>query len=319
MQVQMEPFYSKANQLHFAQPNCLKYLNLNFFQDQKEVRKNLLFSCTQLEKFGCINIQESEVDIVSMCIRLNSESLKCLLINAGYDTRDETSFFKLATAINKCQQLEELSFAFNIAKPSTYNLLPGNLKKLHLSFRKFRIEDMKVLVDKCSTLEDMFLAISCCDSFGTDKLEDSTCRHFEEALFTIVDSPLSDTLVNLSLSMPRIVIDEEQFNAKVHKLGQMKKLKNIEIYDFCEDDDSHKSKVKEIIRKKLPHLTFVDWMEHDYEARTKISLAHDFFYPADPYAKFSDEFSDEERFSGVYSNPGFWEIPCRRLGMFPDI
>merc|ERR1712156_1021190 len=133
----------------------------------------------------------------------------------------------------------------------------------------------------------MFLAISCCDSYRTDKLEESTCRHFEEVLFTIVDSPLSNSLVNLSLSMPRIVIDEKQFEAKVLKLGQMKKLKNIEIFDVCKDVDSHKSKVKEIIRKKLPHLTFVDMMEvsHDYEARTKISNAHNFFHPADPYAK----------------------------------
>ena len=164
----------------------------------------------------------------------------------------------------------------------------------------------------------MFLGIyDCCDSLE-EELEDSTCHHFDQVISTIVGSSLSDTLVNLSLEMDRIVIDEEQFNAKSLKLGQMKKLKNIHIFDFCEDDDSHKSKVKEIIRKNLPHLTIVQRREvsDDYESRTKISLAHKFFPPADPHAKFSDEYRN---FSGFCTNPGFWEIPCSRLSMFPDI
>ena len=132
----MEPFYSKANQLHFAQPNCLKYLNLDFSQKnpaQKEVRKNLLSSCTQLEKFGCDFIEKSEVDFVSQCIRVNSESLKCLNIYANIEKTDEMSFFKLATAINKCHQLQELSLFAGEAL--TYNLLkilPRNLKKLEI-------------------------------------------------------------------------------------------------------------------------------------------------------------------------------------------
>ena len=310
----MEPFYSKANQLHFAQPNCLKYLILSFFGGQEEVKKNLLNSCTQLEKFGCY-FKKSEVDIVSQCIRLNSESLKCLEISVELDKTDEMSFFKLATAISECQQLEELSLLID-GQPLTYHFLPGNLKKLHLSHDgKLKIEDMKVLVGTCSKLEDMFLFIfSCCDSFRTDKLEDSTCRQFDDVLSTIVESSLSDTLVNLSLVMGRIVIDEKQFYAKILRLGQMKKLKNIVIFDCCEGDDSHRSKVKEMISKNLPHLTVVDLSEgpDDCQARLKMLRAHNIFRPANPYAKFSDGYRREEGLSG------FWEIPCSRLSMFPD-
>ena len=139
----------KADQLYFAQPNGLKYLNLGFIQENpKEVKKNLMSSCTQLEKFGCDFIYESEVDVVSQCIRQNSESLKCVEIYANLDKSDaDVSFVKLATAINKCQQLEELSLHATLYPEdpaSTYNLckiLPQNLKKLQHSFSK--IEDFK--------------------------------------------------------------------------------------------------------------------------------------------------------------------------------
>ena len=72
-------------------------------------------------------------------------------------------------------------------------------------------------------------------------------------------------------------------------------------------------------------MTIVDRREvcDKYEARTKISLAHNFFVPADPHAKFSDEYKygwvGGWDFSGFSANPGFWEIPCSRLSMFPDI
>ena len=316
----MEPFYSKANQLKFAQPNCLKYLILDFYGGKEEVKKNLLSSCTQLQKFGCHVNGNSEIDFVSQCIRQNSESLKCIEIWKHDTEVDEMSIFKLATAINECQQLEELSLEYGESLSTNY-LLPGNLKKLHIfKYGDLKIEDMKVLVDTCSKLEDMFLELfGCCEDLESN-LEDSTCRHFDKIISTIVESSLSDTLVNLSLCMDRIVIDEKQFEAKILKIGQMKKLKIIEIYDVCEDDHSHRSKVKEIIRKTLPHLTIVERREvfDDYEARTKISLAHNFFIPADPYAKFSNEYRYEDGFSGFCANPGFWEIPCSRLSMFPD-
>ena len=68
--------------MHFAQPNCLKYLKLHFYtrqENENEVKKNILSSCTQLEKFGCL-FNESQVDIISRCITQNSESLKCIEI-----------------------------------------------------------------------------------------------------------------------------------------------------------------------------------------------------------------------------------------------
>ena len=276
----------KADQLHFAQPNCLKYLNLNSLRDQTEVRRNLLSSCTQLQKLGC-DFDKSEVDVVSQCIRFNSKTLKCLKIFVNLDKLDEMSVFKLATAINKCQQLEELSL--EDGEPSTYNLPPQNLKKLHLWHDgKFKVEDIKVLVDTCSKLEDMFLEMfDCCEDFlkSNKKLEDSTCCHFAEIISTIAESSLSETLVNLGYQYGGKIDDYEQFDTKCLEFGKkMKRLEKIYLPDF------HWTSGKEgknILRKTLPHLTIV---ENRYFGR--------------------------KNFSG---DSGLWEISCNRLSLFRNL
>ena len=56
------------------------------------------------------------------------------------------------------------------------------------------------------------------------------------------------------------------------------------------------------------------WTSHSIH---KISVAHNFFNQADPYAKFTDE-HNWDGFSGFCENPGFWGIPCRRLSLIPD-
>ena len=70
-----------GDSLYFAQQTSLKYLILNFYSDvnhQREVRKNILASCTQLEKLSCHSIiTENDVNDILQCIEQNSESLKC--------------------------------------------------------------------------------------------------------------------------------------------------------------------------------------------------------------------------------------------------
>ena len=83
-----------------------------------------------------------------------------------------------------------------------------------------KFEDLKVLVDRCSKLEDLFFDIQDCCKQPYDEyhVENSTCRHFDEAISIIAESSLSDTLVNLSLTMERINV-HEQFDATTLKLG----------------------------------------------------------------------------------------------------
>ena len=86
--------------------------------------------------------------------------------------------------------------------------LPPNLKKLHLD--SVKIKELKVLVTTCRKLEDLFIKhITCC--------RDSTCHHFNEVITIIVGSPLSETLVNLSLG-PTVINVDEQFDAQCLEL-----------------------------------------------------------------------------------------------------
>jgi len=88
-----------------------------------------------------------------------------------------------------------------------------------------------------------------------------------------------------------------------------------------DEEESQMPKAREIIGRNLPHLTIVDTKKEEGSStatsRYKISLADNFFTPADPYANFSVEFNCIG-FSGFCENPGFWGIPCSRLSLFPD-
>ena len=126
--------------------------------------------------------------------------------------------------------------------------------------------------------KDLFIQIDCC--------EDLTCHHFDEVISIIAGSPLSDTLVNLSLKMDWINV-HDQFGAKCLELRQMKTLKKIDVLVWGGDW----GQVEDILRKNLPHLTIID----------------DWMGPADTYAKHDRT-----------SKSGFWEISCNRSSMFPD-
>ena len=80
----------------------------------------------------------------------------------------------------------------------------------------------------------------------------------------------------------------EQFGAKCFELGEMKKLKKIEIFVYTYDDRMQED-INNILRKNLPDLTIVQDRQKE-----------NFFVPAYPYAK-QDSFS------------GFWEICCNRF------
>ena len=77
----------------------------------------------------------------------------------------------------------------------------------------------------------------------------------------------------------------EQFGAKCFELGEMKKLKKIEI-DVPEEIRN--------FRENLLHLTIVEDWHHLNFSRHHLN----FSLPADPFKKFS-------------SNLGFWEISCK--------
>ena len=109
-----------GNSLQFTKQSTVKYLILDLHlpgsESQKlEVMKNLLASCTQLEKLSCHNIPhindtydiiyESYLDDIFQCIRKNSESLKCLHLRNEDCVMDDVKWM----AINKCNKLEELS------------------------------------------------------------------------------------------------------------------------------------------------------------------------------------------------------------------
>ena len=267
-----------GDQLLLDQPNSLKYLN---YQQPYDVvynnKNNLLTFCTQLEKLACY-ISKFDNNDISQCIKQNIESLKCLQIHCC--DMDEKDTIKLVAAINDCKQLEELSFfgAYHFFKNNILlKNLPGNLKKLYLN-NTLKIEDLKVVVAKCRTLEDLFCSIDCC--------RNSTCHHLDQAISIIVGSPLSDTLVNLSLK--KLIGDfqvHEQFHAKCLELGQMKKLKKIEI----KIKGTEQKKVKDLLRKNLPHLTIVEDRKKD-----------NFLTPADPGPQ------------------GLWEKSCNPVKFFPD-
>ena len=63
--------------LNFAKPNSLKYLVLKI---QNDVMKNILASCTRLEKLGCRVTYEGDdmTNEMPQYIRQNKQSLKCL-------------------------------------------------------------------------------------------------------------------------------------------------------------------------------------------------------------------------------------------------
>ena len=154
--------------LNFAKPNSLKYLCLNIHND---VMKNILASCTQLEKLGGLpglpggvfydsNDMTNEM---SQCIWQNRESLKCLQMDHP-EPQDPLGMrnARLVDAINECNQLEELSLFMSPSQQLlVYNLcknLPQNLKKLRLNCI-IKLEDFKALVARCNKLEDLSLAI----------------------------------------------------------------------------------------------------------------------------------------------------------------
>ena len=233
-------------------------------------------SCTQLEKLSCrsIDLDESDLDDIYQCIEKNSESLKCLDLETVDYEKDDVMWM----AINKCNKLEELSLDGYDDHDFAKNL-PPNLKKLRL--RLLKIKDIKVLVARCSKLEDLFLDILCCT--------DDTCHHIDEVISIIAGSPLSDTLVNLSLSIGRINFHEE-FSAKCLELRQMKKLKKIKIWG---DEEPEGKEVKDMLMKTLPHLTHISSDAFD-------TKHENFPVPADPYGKHD-------------KSTGFWEISCERL------
>ena len=249
------------------------------------MKKNLLASSTQLEKLSCIDITKIDYDDIFQCIEQNGESLRCLEIDYWKDLNhsDLNDDWTIKTvAIKKCHQLEELRLDYcYIGRYGVMNViknLPQNLKKLSLGW--LRIEEFKVLVATCSKLEDLFLRILCCNN--------SPCHHFDEVISIFVGSPLSETLVNLSLTMERFNV-HEQYGTKCLELGQMKKLKKVEMIYW--DEESVDEEVKDMLRKHLPHLTIV-------EDRHK----ENFIVPADPYAKHD-------------RSSGFWEISCNRLSL----
>ena len=280
-----------GDSLQFSQQNSLKYLILDFklrdLQSQREVKKNLLASCTQLKKLSCSNIDASYLDDVFQCIGQNSESLQCLEIEIlpdldkmVFDILDDMMTTKINTAINKCNNLEELRVDYyydHIMIMDLITNLPQNLKKLCLCWLK--IEELKVLVATCSKLEDLFLKIYCC--------EDSTCHHIDEVISILVGSPLADTLVNLSLTMERINVND-QLSVKCLDLKKMKKLKKLKIVldPYYETTD-----MTDMLKKNLPHLTILEDIQEE-----------NFFIPAYPYAKHK-------------AKSGFWEIRCNRLSV----
>jgi len=270
-----------GDSVHFTQQKSLKYLILNIYRygQGREVKKNLLASCTQLEKLSCRIIFKDDLDDIFQCMEQNSESLKCLeLEGINISNSDDLllTTAKFSIAINKCNKLEELclyDWHFEMGKMDVIKNLPQNLQKVYLG--PFKIDELKVLVGTCSQLEDLTLILNCC--------EDSICHHFDEVIAILVGSSLSDTLVNLSLCMRRINVHEE-FVSKCLKLGRMKKLKILEIY-------SRNEEAKNILRKNLPHFTIVEDRGQE-----------NFFMPADPYAKHEPE-------------QGFWEIGCNGFGL----
>jgi len=268
--------------VYFAHQKSLKYLALDFNYYSREMQKNLLPSCTQLEKLSCIDINERDLDNVFQCIEQNSESLKCLNLAGEFDL-DENMVDKLTTAINNCNKLVEfrIDFYYDLDVFQFYDLvknLPQNLKKLCLGDTCLHVEDLKLLVVTCIKLEDLFLNINCfCNRANP------TCHHFDEVISIIVESPLSETLVNLSLMKMKDMDVHEQIGAKCLELGQMKKLKKIEI--LCEKQ----KEVKDMLRENLPNLTIVEDRQQE-----------NFFTPADPYGKYD-------------RSSGFWEINCNQL------
>ena len=267
-----------------------------------EVKKNLLVSCNQLEKLSCQSVtSERDLDDIFYCIRQNSESLKCLEF-ADLDEVQSLEWMMLnwtqfTTAFKKCNKLEELRLDGLIFALKNWSLfrfdphynfidllkcLPQNLKKISLGWLK--IEELKVLVARCSKLEDLFINGICC-------CENSECPHFDEIISIIVGSSLSDTLVHLSLKMCWINV-HDQFGAKCLELRQMKALKKIEINEMYGWVDLDKEeKFKDMLRKNLPHVTIV-------EDRQK----ENFLTPADPYAKHG-------------KSSGLWEISCNKLSL----
>ena len=163
--------------------------------------------------------------------------------------------------------------AFRIALwklPSSLRAVPG-----------LKIEELKVLVAKCSKIEDLFIKIDCCYE------EYEFCHQLAEVVSIIVGSQLSDTLVNLSLVKACFNVRHQEFGAKCLELGQMKKLKKVEI--FAHDREETEEEFKDILREYHPDLTIVESRKQE-----------NFYIPADPYAKHD-------------KSSGFWEIGCNRL------
>lgn len=243
-----------GDSVHFTQQKSLKYLILDFHpQNGREVKKNLLASCTQLEKLSCHHIKyENDLDDIFQCIEQNSGSLKCLQLRMNNFNLDVNTT-KFPTAISKCNKLEELglrNWDFEIDRMNVMKNLPQNLKKLYIYTLPLTIEELKVLVATCRQLEELFLFLNCC--------EDSTCHHFDEVITILVGSSLSGTLVNLSLIMERINV-HEQFSSKCLELAKMKQLKKIELISKGEEEfHSGENEAKDILRKNLPHLTIVE-------------------------------------------------------------
>jgi len=240
---------------------------------------------------SCRDIDEGDLDDIVQCLGQNGESLKCLDIITGdcFDL-DENNKTKLATAINKCNKLEELHF-FTMEMNTYMDLmrnLPQNIKKICLGNiiltwpapSGLKVEEFKVLVATCNKLEDLFITMHCSCT------EISTCHHFDEIISIIAGSSLSDTLINLSLTTNHINV-HEQFGAKCLELGQMKKLKKIEIEigSYWNEETEHKQ-VNDVFRKNVPHLTIVQNRQQE-----------NFFTP---YAKHD-------------KSCGFWEVTCKNL------
>ena len=114
----LEGAHILGDSLDFAQPNSLKYLNFDFSVYPGVVMRNILASCTQLKKLGCDKINIDHADDISECIGQNSENLKCLQIhfeanrNYGLLSLNNMEIARLATPINRCNQLQELSLIF---------------------------------------------------------------------------------------------------------------------------------------------------------------------------------------------------------------
>ena len=123
-------------------------------------------------------------------------------------------------------------------------------------------------------------------SRSNEKSETQDLKNVDTFIAIIAGSPLSDTLVNLSLAMDRINIHDEEYFAK---LGQMRVLKKIEIGKWGIDHEI-KEEIKRDLCENLPHLKFVEDRQQE-----------NFFVPADPYAKHDDALA------------GFWETSCNQL------